>query len=97
MKARSTSSFSSRGTVSYTHLDVYKRQALTQAQNDELKSLNASLEHKVTERTAELRQALSFVEQSHGELKKSFLTSVQVFAGLIELRSGCLLYTSRCV
>lgn len=62
--------------------------ALTQAQNDELKGLNASLEHKVTERTAELRQALSFVEQSHGELKKSFLTSVQVFAGLIELRSG---------
>ena len=32
--------------------------------------------------------ALTFVEQSHGELKKSFLTSVQVFAGLIELRSG---------
>jgi response regulator RpfG family c-di-GMP phosphodiesterase len=53
-----------------------------------LKGLNASLEQKVAERTAELRQALSFVEQSHGELKKSFLTSVQVFAGLIELRSG---------
>jgi response regulator RpfG family c-di-GMP phosphodiesterase len=62
--------------------------ALTQAQNEELKSLNASLEQKVAERTAELRQALSFVEQSHGELKKSFMTSVQVFAGLIELRSG---------
>ncbi|QRM20403.1 response regulator [Dechloromonas sp. TW-R-39-2] len=62
--------------------------ALTQAQNDELKALNASLEQKVAERTAELRQALSFVEQAHGELKKSFLTSVQVFAGLIELRSG---------
>ena len=62
--------------------------ALTQTQNDELKSLNASLEQKVAERTAELSQALSFVEQTHGELKKSFLTSVQVFAGLIELRSG---------
>jgi len=62
--------------------------ALTQAQNEELKTLNASLEQKVAERTAELRQALTFVEQSHGELKKSFLTSVQVFAGLIELRSG---------
>ena len=43
--------------------------ALTQAQNEELKSLNASLEQKVAERTAELRQALSFVEQAHGELK----------------------------
>ena len=62
--------------------------ALTLAQNDELKALNASLEQKVAERTAELRQALAFVEQSHGELKKSFLTSVQVFAGVIELRSG---------
>jgi response regulator RpfG family c-di-GMP phosphodiesterase len=62
--------------------------ALTQAQNDELKTLNSSLEQKVSERTAELSQALSFVEQAHGELKKSFLTSVQVFAGLVELRSG---------
>jgi response regulator RpfG family c-di-GMP phosphodiesterase len=62
--------------------------ALTQAQNEELKTLNSSLEQKVSERTAELSQALSFVEQAHGELKKSFLTSVQVFAGLVELRSG---------
>lgn len=62
--------------------------ALTQQQNDELKTLNACLEQKVAERTAELSQALSFVEQAHGELKKSFLTSVQVFAGLVELRSG---------
>lgn len=64
--------------------------ALTQAQNDELKTLNASLEQKVAARTAELSQALAFVEQSHAELKKSFLTSVQVFAGIIELRGGAL-------
>jgi response regulator RpfG family c-di-GMP phosphodiesterase len=62
--------------------------ALTQSQNEELKTLNASLEQKVADRTAEVRQALAFVEQSHSELKKSFMTSVQVFAGLIELRSG---------
>ncbi len=62
--------------------------SLTQAQNDQLKELNASLEQKVAERTAELSQALSFVEQTHSELKKAFLTSVQVFAGLVELRSG---------
>ncbi len=61
---------------------------LTQSQNEALKTLNASLEQKVTERTAELSQALAFVEQAHGELKKSFMASVQVFAGLIELRSG---------
>lgn len=62
--------------------------ALTQAQNEELKALNASLEQKVAARTAELRQALSQVEEAHGELKKSFITSVQVFAGLMELRNG---------
>jgi response regulator RpfG family c-di-GMP phosphodiesterase len=62
--------------------------SLTLAQNEQLKELNASLEQKVADRTAELRQALTFVEQSHGELKKAFLTSVQVFAGLVELRSG---------
>jgi len=62
--------------------------SLTQAQNDQLKALNAGLEQKVAERTAEVRQALTFVEQSHSELKKSFLTTVQVFAGLIDLRSG---------
>lgn len=62
--------------------------ALAQAQNEELKSLNASLENRVAERTAELQQALGFVEQTHAELKKAFLTSVQVFAGLSELRSA---------
>ena len=69
-------------------LENQRLTALTQAQNEALKGLNASLENKVAERTAELQQALTFVEQTHGELKKSFLTSVQVFAGLIELRSG---------
>ncbi len=61
---------------------------LTQQQNESLKALNATLEEKVQARTAELSQALAFVEQSHSELKKSFLTTVQVFAGLIELRSA---------
>jgi response regulator RpfG family c-di-GMP phosphodiesterase len=69
-------------------LENQRLSALTMAQNQELKTLNASLEQKVSERTAELRQALTFVEQTHGELKKAFLTSVQVFAGVIELRSG---------
>lgn len=54
---------------------------LTQRQNEELKELNAGLEQKVTERTAEVRAALN-------ELKKTFLATVQVFAGMVELRSG---------
>ncbi len=61
---------------------------LTHLQNEELKALNAGLEQKVAARTAELTQALAFVEQSHGELKKSFLATVQMVSSLIELRSG---------
>lgn len=61
---------------------------LTQSQNAELKALNTSLEEKVAQRTAELQQVLGQVEKAHGELKKTFLTSVQVFAGLVELRTG---------
>lgn len=59
---------------------------LTLRQNEELRELNASLEQQVAERTSELRATLASVEQAHGELKNSFLTSVQVFANLIETR-----------
>jgi response regulator RpfG family c-di-GMP phosphodiesterase len=55
--------------------------ALTQQQNDELKVLNAGLEKKVAERTAEVQQALK-------DLKRGFIDTVHVFSGLIELRGG---------
>lgn len=61
---------------------------LIQEQNEQLKTLNTSLEQKVSERTAQLRKALTDVEHTHGELKKAFLMTVQVFSSLIELRSG---------
>jgi len=61
---------------------------LTIRQNEELKELNASLENKVQARTAELQQTMTFVEQAHEELKKSFLTSVRIFSNLFELRAG---------
>lgn len=56
-------------------------EALTLRQNDELKSLNASLEQKVEARTSELKIA-------HEKLKQHFLTSIRVFSNLIELREG---------
>lgn len=68
---------------------------LTQRQNEELKALNAGLEQKVAERTAEVQQTLAFLEQAHQELKRGFLATVQVFAGLIELRGGKLAGHSR--
>lgn len=56
-------------------------ETLAQAQNEELKVLNASLEQKVEARTSELRVA-------HDKLKQNFLTSIRVFSNLIELREG---------
>jgi response regulator RpfG family c-di-GMP phosphodiesterase len=56
-------------------------EALTARQNEELKTLNASLEDKVRQRTEELRDALD-------QLRKEYFASVQVFANLVELRRG---------
>jgi response regulator RpfG family c-di-GMP phosphodiesterase len=61
---------------------------LTARQNEELRDLNANLELKVMERTVELRKA-------HDKVKTSFLTSIKVFANLIELRGSNLAGHSR--
>ena len=61
---------------------------LTQEQNEALVALNASLESKVRERTAELTRALQALEQAHDKLKRSFTVSIRVFANLIELHEG---------
>lgn len=63
-------------------------EALTQAQNAELAVLNSSLEAKVKARTAELEQMMSMIEYAHDELRKSYHSSIRVFANLIELREG---------
>lgn len=63
-------------------------EALTQSQNEELKTLNASLEIKVQERTRALQQALKGLEASNEQLRKNFLTSVSIFSNLMELRAG---------
>lgn len=63
-------------------------EALTQRQNAELKELNAGLEYKVAERTAEIRLTLEKLDQAHGELKESYATAVKVFANLVEFSEG---------
>lgn len=63
-------------------------EALSQRQNEELKALNAGLEAKVEERTAELHRA-------HDQLKTGFLNSIKLFSNLIELRAGALAGHSR--
>lgn len=61
--------------------------ALTQAQNAELESINANLEAKVQARTTDLRRALDLLQTSNGNLKKSFLSTVRLLSGLLDLRS----------
>ena len=63
-------------------------EALTMRQNEELQALNASLEAKVTERTAELKCALDSLAAANERLKVSFITSIKVFSNLTELAEG---------
>ncbi len=64
--------------------------ALTQAQNAELAALNAGLEAKVMARTADLRKALDLLQGANGNLKKSFLNTIKVLSGLLDMRSNLL-------
>lgn len=69
-------------------LEKARLEALTQQQNEALQVLNASLETKVSERTAELKVA-------NDKLRDSFITSIKVFSTLIEMRGGNLAGHSR--
>ena len=70
-------------------------EVLTRIQNEELKTLNASLELKVQERTGELKKALDTLVTINEKLRTSFLTSIKVFSSLIEMRGGSLAGHSR--
>ena len=61
-------------------------EALVLAQNDELKQVNASLELRVQERTAELSLSNQALNKANDRLKANFLTSIKMFTALIELR-----------
>lgn len=67
-------------------LEKQRLEAQVERQNAELKELNSNLETRVKARTEEVRQVLAQLELTHEELKKSYATSVKVFASLIELR-----------
>ena len=63
-------------------------QRLTKSQNEELKALNAGLEHRVETRTRELQAALK-------DLHQAFVSTINVFSNVLELRGGMLSGHSR--
>jgi response regulator RpfG family c-di-GMP phosphodiesterase len=62
-------------------------QALTQAQNAELRGLNAGLEQRVAARTQDLEAKTEEVTRLYAALDESFQRTVRVFLGLIELNN----------
>ncbi|WP_310385691.1 HD domain-containing phosphohydrolase [Roseateles sp.] len=69
--------------------------ALILGQNQALQTLNTGLEARVTARTQELAQVNGMLENAFAELQKNFLLSINVFAGLMELRDGSMAGYSR--
>lgn len=70
-------------------------ESLTQSQNEQLRELNQGLEAQVAKRTAQLKTAHDHLLVSNDKLKRSFLTSIRVFSGMIELRGAKLAGHSR--
>ncbi|MCB1956983.1 MAG: response regulator [Rhodocyclaceae bacterium] len=62
--------------------------ALTREQNEALRQLNAELEDKVRERTAELAARNESLKLANTSLRQHFLVSVKTFSSLLEMRSG---------
>ena len=59
---------------------------LTRKQNRELKELNATLEEKVRDRTAELKETADMLDLAYQELRQSYVTTTEVFSSLIDKR-----------
>ena len=68
--------------------DKRRLEAINHKQNEELKALNANLEKRVKERTSELEQTMTFLELAHEKTKKNFMTSVRMFASMIDMRAA---------
>lgn len=79
-----------REALARRHLESRNRQlaAVVHRQNDELVRLNAGLEERVRQRTAEIGQINDMLTVAYDELKSNFMLSMQIFAGLLELRHG---------
>jgi response regulator RpfG family c-di-GMP phosphodiesterase len=81
--------------VKFLQQERARLEALTATQNEELRVLNASLEEKVDQRTAELKVSNDSLQESNEKLKNNYVTLIKVFTALIEMRGGHLAGHSR--
>ena len=63
-------------------------EALTEKQNAQLRELNANLEQKVEERSANLKKAVVMLRGVNGQLKRSYQDTAEIFSQLIKLRES---------
>ncbi|WP_415766638.1 HD domain-containing phosphohydrolase [Pseudomonas sp. ZB1P45] len=70
----------------YSERERQRLEQLTRLQNDQLKSLNITLEKHVAARTAELQQTADMLDLAYEELKHSYVTGTEVFSLLTNLR-----------
>lgn len=70
----------------HTERERQRLELLTRQQNDQLKSLNTTLEKHVASRTAELQQTADMLDLAYEELKHSYVTGTEVFSLLANLR-----------
>ncbi|MBK5541893.1 response regulator [Pseudomonas sp. TH05] len=77
-----------RQALVYQHSESERQrlEALTQQQNEQLRSLNVTLEKHVAARTAELQQTADMLDLAYEELKRSYVTGTEVFSLLANLR-----------
>ena len=86
-----------QGALERSALEKEKKrlEALVLQQNEELQTINASLEVKVEARTAELKQSNTALSGANDRLKNNLITSIKIFTALIELRNPKLAGHSR--
>lgn len=72
------------GDVAALRAECLRLRELSARQAQEFAALNASLEKKVEERTAELARTAQLLEQAHREMHEGFVATVEVFASLIQ-------------
>ena len=77
-----------REALARRQLELQNRQLteIVQRRNEELRALNTGLEDRVRQRTSEIGQVNDMLNVAYEELKTNFMLSMQIFAGLMELR-----------